>query len=227
MIGERDRVLVVDDEESVRNLLQRVLTEAGYNVVTAANGQEALDKVTELNIQAVLLDIKMPGMSGIEVLRQLASGRPDICVIMATAVGDVQTAVEAMKLGAFDYITKPFNRDDVVLTVQRAIEKRSLLLENERHRLELERRVGEQAERLQQQFVELVETLAREHKLIYKLAYSQRKDFKTVLSTLPKELQEPMSSVEEFSDALLRILRRGALRPSYRASADAGKDSKQ
>jgi len=223
MIGEQDRVLVVDDEESVRNLLQRILTEAGYNVVTAANGQEALDKVTELNIQAVLLDIKMPGMSGIEVLRQLASGRPDICVIMATAVADVQTAVEAMKLGAYDYITKPFNRDDVVLTVQRAIEKRGLLLENERHRLDLEKRVGEQAERLQQQFVELVETLTREHRLIYKLAHRESKQAKAILSALPKELQEPMSSVEEFSEALLRILRRGALRAGPKAPTDDDK----
>jgi len=223
MIGEQDRVLVVDDEESVRNLLQRILTEAGYNVVTAANGQEALDKVTELNIQAVLLDIKMPGMSGMEVLRQLAGGRPDICVVMATAVGDVQTAVEAMKLGAYDYITKPFNRDDVVLTVQRAIEKRGLLLENERHRFDLERRVGEQAERLQQQFVELVETLTREHRLIYKLAYRESKHAKEALSRLPKELQEPMSSVEEFSEALLRILRRGALRAGPKAPTDDDK----
>jgi len=227
MIGEQDRVLVVDDEEGVRNLLQRVLAEAGYNVVTAANGEEALDKVSQLKVGVVLLDIKMPGMSGMEVLQQLTTNRPEICVIMATAVADVQTAVEAMKLEAYDYITKPFNRDDVILTVQRAIEKRSLLLENERYQLDLERRVGEQAERLQQQFVELVETLSREHKLIYKLAYSQRKDTKALLTRLPVELQEPMSSVEEFSNALIRILRRGTLRPGYKAPIDADEGSKE
>ena len=227
MIGEQDRVLVVDDEEGVRNLLQRVLAEAGYNVVTAANGEEALDKVSQLKVGVVLLDIKMPGMSGMEVLQQLTTNRPEICVIMATAVADVQTAVEAMKLEAYDYITKPFNRDDVILTVQRAIEKRSLLLENERYQLDLERRVGEQAERLQQQFVELVETLSREHKLIYKLAYSQRKDTKALLTRLPVELQEPMSSVEEFSNALIRILRRGTLRPGYKAPIDADGGSKE
>jgi len=127
MTGEQVRVLVVDDEEPVRNLLQRVLKEAGYDVVTAVNGQEALDKVSQLNAGVVLLDIKMPGMSGMEVLRQLTANRPETCVVMATAAGDAQTAVEAMKAGAYDYITKPFNRDDVVLKVQKAIEKRDLL----------------------------------------------------------------------------------------------------
>ena len=127
MAGELVRVLVVDDEEPVRNLLQRVLKEAGYDVVTATNGQEALDKVSQLNVGVVLLDIKMPGMSGIEVLQQITTNWPETCVVMATAAGDAQTAVEAMKAGAYDYITKPFDRDDVVRKVQKAIEKRDLL----------------------------------------------------------------------------------------------------
>ena len=208
MAEELGRVLVVDDEESVRNLLQRFLKEAGYDVVTAANGQEALDKMSQLSIEVVLLDIKMPGMSGMAVLQQTATNWPDICVVMATAVVDMQIAVEAMKMGAYDYITKPFNRDDLLLTVRRAIEKRELLLENERHRRDLEKRVGEQAQQLQQQFAELVETLAREHKLLYNISQQQRGGVKSLFKRLPKELQEPMSSVEEFSEALLRILKR-------------------
>ncbi len=207
MAEEEGRLLIVDDEASVRNLLQRTLEKAGYNVVTAADGQEALDKMSQLNIEVVLLDIRMPGISGMEVLRKLTIDRPETVVIMATAVGDAQTAVEAMKLGAYDYITKPFNPDDVVLTVRRAIEKRALLLENERHRLRLEERVRDQAKRLQELFGELVETLAREHKLMYRLSAHQ-KGGKALLSRLPPELQEPMSSVEEFRDALLRILKR-------------------
>ncbi len=226
MTRELGRVLVVDDEETIRGLLQRVLKEAGYDVVTAASGQEAMDKVYQLMPGVVLLDIKMPGMSGIEVLQQIAANWPDTCVVMATGLDDAQTAVEAMKLGAYDYITKPFNREEVVLTVQRAIEKRNLLLENEHHRLNLDQRVGEQTEQLQQQFVELVETLAREHKLLYRLAEKQRGG-KLVLSKLPPELQEPMSSVEEFNEALIRILRRGALKPSYKPSIHVDKDSKQ
>ncbi len=90
-------------------------------------GQEALDKVSRLNVGIVLLDIKMPEMSGIEVLQQITTNWPETCVVMVTAAGDAETAVEAMKAGASDYITKPFNRDDVVLKVQKAIEKRDLL----------------------------------------------------------------------------------------------------
>ena len=213
MTEELRRVLVVDDEETVRNLLKRVLEESGYSVVTAANGQEALDKMSQLNIGVVLLDIKMPGISGMEVLQQLTADWFDTCVIMVTSVADAQTAVEAMKLGAYDYITKPFKRDNLVLTMQRAIERRNLVLESKRHQLALEKRIGEQTERLQQQFMELVETLAREHKLIYKLAAHQKGGAKEVMSTLPLELQQPMISVEEFSDALIRVLRRGALKP--------------
>ena len=206
-MAEEGRILVVDDEETVRNLIQRTLEEVGYNVVSAASGQEALDKVSQLNIELVLLDINMPGMSGLDVLDKLGADWPDIAVIMATAVGDAQTAVDTMKRGAYDYLTKPFNRDDLVLKVRRAVEKRHLQLENERYRLDIEQRVGEQAKRLQQQFAELVGTLAREHKLLYKLASGQ-KGGKAMLSKLPPELQEPMSSVEEFSEALLKILRK-------------------
>ena len=208
MAEERGRVLVVDDEESVRNLLQRTLEGAAYDVVTAADGQEALDKMSELEIEVVLLDIKMPVMSGIEVLKQLTAYYPDTCVIMVTAVGNAQTAVETMKLGAYDYVIKPFNPADMVLTVQRAVEKRDLWLENKRQRVNLEKRISEQTKQLQELFAELVETLAREHKLLYRLKESQPKGGKPFLSKLPPELQEPMSSVEEFRDALLRILRR-------------------
>ncbi|MFC2071836.1 sigma-54-dependent transcriptional regulator [Chloroflexota bacterium] len=209
MVGELGRVLVVDDDKSIRNVVQRILEEVGYDVVTAANGQEALDKVSQLMPEAVVLDIKMPGMSGMEVLTQIAANRHDICVVMATAVYDAQTAVDAMKLGAYDYITKPFSRADLVLKVRRALEKRHLMLENECHRLDLEKRAREQTKQLQQQFVELVETLAREHKILYKLAGHQRGGAKSLLKRLPPELQEPMSSVEEFSEAMLRILKNG------------------
>jgi len=208
MAEERGRVLVVDDEESVRNLLQRTLEGAGYNVVTAASGQEALDEMSELEIAVVLMDIKMPGISGIEVLKQLTIEHPLICVIMATAVVDIQTAIEAMKLGAYDYITKPFNLDEVVLAVRRGFERRTLWLENENHRRRLQERVGEQAKQLQELFTELVETLSREHTLLYRLKEGQPKGGKPFLSKLPPELQEPMASVEEFRDALLKILKR-------------------
>ena len=209
MTGDRIRILVVDDEETVRDLLQRSLEEVGYDVVAAANGEEALFEMSQREVEVVLLDVKMPGMSGIEVLGKLTTDWPDICVIMATAVADVQTSVETMKLGAYDYITKPFNLDDLVLKVQKAIEKRNLQLRNKRLLLELQQSIKEQSERMNLQFNELVNSLAREHKLLHELAAGQPGSAKALLSKLPPELQEPMSSFEDFRNALLKILRGG------------------
>lgn len=207
MVEGIGRVLVVDDEAVIRNLLQRTLEEAGYSVVTAASGQEALDKMSEINIELAMLDIKMPGMSGIEVLRQISINWPDTGVIMVTGIGDAQTAVEAMKLGAYDYITKPFNPADVVPAIQRVFQQRDVRREEEQRRHRLEGKVRDQSDRLQELFSELVETLAREHKLLYSLKDKQP-GAKPFLAKLPPELQKPMSSVEEFRDTLLRILKR-------------------
>ena len=208
MTAEQVKILVADDEEAVRNLLQRILGEAGYEVTTAANGQDALYKVSLGEAEVVLLDIKMPGMSGMEVLRKLTADSPDFCVIMVTAVADMQTAIEAMKTGAYDYITKPFDRDDVKQKVAKAVGiwKRRL---QEKHRyFEMQKSITQKTQQMQEQFIELVASLAREHKLLYELGASQPGGGKEMLSKLPKELQESFSTVEEFRDALLRILRR-------------------
>jgi DNA-binding NtrC family response regulator len=208
MTEEQERLLIVDDEETVRNLLQRILEEAGFNVVTAASGQEALDEAARLDIRVVLLDIKMPGISGMEVLAKLTTAPLDSCVIMITAVIDTQTAVEAMKLGAYDYITKPFDREQVVQKVREAIGKWRRQSRDKHRYLQLSKSVTEQTQRMQEQFTELVSSLAREHKLLLELASRQPGGGKGLLAKLPEELQAPISSAEEFRDALLRILRR-------------------
>jgi len=208
MTGEQVRVLVVDDEESVRNLLQRILEGAGYQVTTTANGKEALYKVSLGETGLVLLDIKMPEMSGLEVLSKLSSDSPDTCVIMVTSVAETETAVEAMKLGAYDYILKPFDRDDVLQKVLGAIGRWKRQLQDKHRYLELQKSIMEKTQLMQEQFTELLNSLARENKLLHELAGRQAGGGKELLSKLPKELQEPMSSVEEFRDALLRILRR-------------------
>ena len=208
MSGEQMRVLVVDDEEAVRNLLQRILEGVGYQVTTAANGKDALYKISLGKTELVLLDVKMPEMSGIEVLSRLTGEAPDICAIMVTSVAETETAVKAMKLGAYDYILKPFDRDDVLQKIIGAIE-RWKRQSREKHRyLELQKSIMEKTQIMQEQFAELVSSLARENQLLHELAGKQAGGGKELLSKLPKELQEPMSSVEEFRDALLRILKR-------------------
>ncbi|MEE8373848.1 MAG: PAS domain S-box protein [Dehalococcoidia bacterium] len=126
----RVAILVVDDEESIRKVLSRRLEAEGYCCVTAANGKEAMEAASKQHFDLVLTDIKMPVMSGMEVLSQMAVDHPDTCVLMVTAMTDRQTAVEAMSLGAYDYVTKPFNLDDVATRVERALERRRLLSEN-------------------------------------------------------------------------------------------------
>lgn len=208
MTGEQVRVLVVDDEEAVRNLLQRILEGAGYKVTTAVNGKEALYKVSLGETEVVLLDIKMPEMSGLEALSKLTAESPDTCVIMVTSVVGTETAIEAMKLGAYDYILKPFDRDDVLQKVLEAIERWKRQLQEKYRYLELQKSITEKTQLMQEQFVELMNSLARENQLLHELAGRQAGGGKELLSKLPKELQEPISSVEEFRDALLRILRR-------------------
>ncbi len=208
MTEERERILIVDDEESVRNVIRQIFEEAGYEVITAASGLEALEQLSRQDIGTALLDIKMPGMSGMELLGKLTADWPDICVVMVTCVADMETAIEAMKLGAYDYITKPFNLDDTVVTIRRAIERRDLQLKNKLLMLELQQSVKDQGELMQSQFNELVQSLSREHKLLCELAAKQLGSAQSLLSRLPPELREPISSFDEFKDALLRILGR-------------------
>jgi len=103
------RVMVVDDEPDAVELLQEFLTSKGYEVITASNGEEALRKVKEERPHLILLDVRMPGMNGMDVLRQVRQFDQEVGVIMVTAVNEEDTGREALKLGAFDYIVKPLN----------------------------------------------------------------------------------------------------------------------
>jgi len=208
MTGEQVKVLVVDDEESVRSLLQRILEEAGYSVVTAADGQEALYQVSLGEAHVLLMDIKMPKMSGLEVLSKLTATSSDYCVIMVTSTNNLQTAVEALKLGAYDYITKPFDHSDVTQKVLKAVERWKRQSQEKHRYLEMQKSIAEKTQMMQEQFIELVNSLSREHKLMQALGDKQSSGGKELVSSLPEELQEPLATVGEFRDALLRILRR-------------------
>jgi len=121
-------ILVVDDEINVIESFKRLL-EDDYKVLTATNGEEALEKIEKENLDIVLLDIRMPEMDGIEVLRRIREMNENVDVIVITAVSTMRTAIEAMKLGAYDYITKPFEVDEVIVSINKALEKRCLARE--------------------------------------------------------------------------------------------------
>lgn len=136
------RILVVDDEMIVCESCRRILEEEGYEVETALSGEEAFRKMRENSFEIVITDLKMPGIDGMEVLRTLKKEYPETIIIMITGFSTVETAVEAMKLGAFDYIPKPFTPDEVSIVVKKAIEQKSLLLENIYLRQELQEKYG-------------------------------------------------------------------------------------
>jgi DNA-binding NtrC family response regulator len=103
------KILIVDDEPKIRALLEKFLTKKGYQVVTAASGQEAIEKVKTDNPALVLMDIRMPGMDGLTAMKKIKEVSPKVGVIMITGVKDEEVAKKAMELEAFDYITKPFD----------------------------------------------------------------------------------------------------------------------
>jgi len=110
-------ILVVDDEDTVRNLLQRILEENGYNVVIASNGYEALERLSQHKIELVLLDIKMPGLDGFSVLGRIRK-TSNVPVIMLTAVKETTTVRDTLSLGADDYVRKPFNQRELLLRIK-------------------------------------------------------------------------------------------------------------
>ncbi|HEX7153233.1 MAG TPA: sigma-54 dependent transcriptional regulator [Thermoanaerobaculia bacterium] len=132
------RILIVDDEEVLRDVLHAVLHREGFDVVLASSGEEALHVLEQQDeIDLVVLDVMLPGISGIDTLRAIRISNPALPVIVITAFSSIDGAIDAMKHGAFHYIPKPFKNEEVVLTVNKALEQRRLTHENERLRAEL------------------------------------------------------------------------------------------
>jgi two-component system NtrC family response regulator len=135
------QILVVDDDSSLRSVMKMQLEEAGYQVALAADGAEAYDLIREIRPQLVISDLKMP-TSGLELMRRIAADDIQPTLIIVTAFGTVETAVEAMKLGAYDYVTKPLDFEELVLVVHRAMERQNLLEEVRNLRSVLDQRYG-------------------------------------------------------------------------------------
>ena len=149
------RILAVDDEQHMRDLLQHGLNRAGYQCLTAERAPEAEEILRHQAIDMVLLDIIMPGKSGMELLREIKNQYPDIAVIMLTGDTDVTVAVQAMRQGAYDYCFKPVGLSELIVRVEHAFDRRALVLENQSQRHQLERLVDELNARLDQRQREL------------------------------------------------------------------------
>lgn len=125
------QILIVDDERVIRETLTHLLSEEGHQAESAADGREALEKIQKTFYDLVITDLKMPGMSGLELLRQIRLISPRTSVMIVTAYGSMESAIEALRAGAYDYLIKPLDFDDVLLRVQRLLEHREVLQENE------------------------------------------------------------------------------------------------
>jgi len=161
MNNKTGTILIVDDEVTIRRLLKRVLSAAGYKCIEASDTVQAGERLKNSAVDLIILDVKMPGKSGIEILPEITANFPDIAVIMATAVDDTGTVIRAMKQGAYDYLLKPFNPDEVVPSVNKALENRRLRLENRDYQLNLEKKVREQTARISEAYLNTLKALAR------------------------------------------------------------------
>src|SRR5512136_187999 len=130
MSKERTRILVVDDEEIVRESLSAWLEKDGYTLATAPDGETALDRIRKERWSILLVDLKMPGIDGLQVLENAKKVQPDAAAVIMTAYATVDTAVAAMKIGAYDYLVKPFDPEELSLMVQKIVTQQALVREN-------------------------------------------------------------------------------------------------
>jgi putative two-component system response regulator len=201
--GDGRRILVVDDEEHVRSIIRERLEIAGYGVTEAGNGREALEK-TESGLYAVLLtDIRMPYMDGIALLREMTLRSPGTAGIVMSAHAELDTAVAALKLGACDYITKPFNFDVLLITIENAIRKKSLERQLHDYQMNLEKKIEEQTNLINAMYVQSIQSLIRalEAKDYYTRGHSQRVTMYSV--AIGKGMELPPDRIE--------ILRRASI----------------
>jgi response regulator RpfG family c-di-GMP phosphodiesterase len=152
------RVLIVDDDAQVREVLRQIFVEAGFQPLVAADGREGLTVFDATHPQLVVSDVKMPVMDGLALLRHVRGADPDTAVMMLTGAPDVKTAIDCLKLGAYDFILKPVDVDEMLIAVERALERRQFLIERRQYQALLEQRVEEATRDLREAYQRLQET---------------------------------------------------------------------
>ncbi|MBI4199465.1 MAG: response regulator [Chloroflexi bacterium] len=170
MTIRRGKALIMDDDPATRELLLSILDEALFYCYAAADGAQALELALKERFDLVLLDIHLPEMSGMEVLQRMRVMQPDACFVMVTAVEEVSTAVEAMKLGAYDYVVKPFEPRELVPKVEQALLRRDEAVRKRQREKELEAKVEAQRQEMRGYISETVQALAQEHVLEQELS---------------------------------------------------------
>jgi response regulator RpfG family c-di-GMP phosphodiesterase len=156
-MAQRD-ILIVDDDRQVRDVLHQIFLSAGYNCLLANDGREGLEVFRAARPPLTVTDLKMPAMTGIELLQKVRETDGDAAVIVLTGAADVKTAIDSLKLGAYDFIMKPVNVDELLIAADRAFERRQLLIERREYHELLERRVVEATHDLASAYKELQET---------------------------------------------------------------------
>lgn len=158
--GNGHHCLVVDDEAALRSVLARIMRAEGFTCDEAENGLQAIAALAQRPATLVLTDLRMPELDGIGLLRHIRANHPDTGVMLVTAIADVRVAVECLAEGALDYLTKPFQIEEVKARAHQALDKRRLLLENREYRERLEERVSAQARHIEQLFMAAIQSLA-------------------------------------------------------------------
>ena len=176
MTNHEQKILIVDDEPMIRRLLSQKLSRQGYRCEEACSSDEALEKMKTYSADLIMLDMKMPGRSGMELLADVQAIYPDVAVIMATAVNETNLAIQCMRLGAEDYICKPFNLDEVAMSVDKTLEKKGLEHQIKEFQEHLQQKVEAQTVEIRKLFLGSIEALvyALEAKDKYTAGHSRR-----------------------------------------------------
>jgi cyclic di-GMP phosphodiesterase len=194
---DKAKILIVDDEIRVREILSRKLADDGYECLTAPDGNTALKMLKADEVDLVLLDVMMPGKPGPEVLREIRSKYPDTAVLMVTAIADVQTAIGLMRMGAYDYIIKPVELSVLSVSLDRALEKRNLIIQNRDYQLHLEQRVEEQTKKIRQSFLNSTTSLAYALEAKDKYTHGHSERVTEIAVAVAREMSAPKHMIEK------------------------------